>query len=536
MKHYFTFLLLIFLFTNVHSQEVKSDIKLRSIEKQVKEFSNKYDLSTPLNSFITFKYLKSEGKQKLYRSVNSYRIKGAFPKENAPDARVKDTKKEKLLNTKIREIIVYKDSIACVITDYTTAPMCIITYLSLEDGKWLNAGEDLGNDLADARKKFKKKAKNFLHFIHRIKEFKNVPTDTKPFVDYLKKNAKAPKEFLLNALASHKIVVYGEIHRRKTSWDLWKTTIKDPSFVKNVGTVFMELSSDKQKELDTFFANKELDTEIILDIFREVQFSGWYDKGMYEFIIELWKLNKKLPKNKQIRVVIVDIPRPFHSFKSKEEMRNHFKNTLDRNEQMATIIAETIKTQHSNRNNLFIVGAAHAYKSAVPGIGVGRPRSVAKPTAVAQLVTLFSDKDVFTIFPHTPILNNNGSIYGKIRNGMFDKAFAEAGNKAMAFNLKDSPFGKEPFGGLHEIAYDRRAGSYEDNYDAYMFLEPLESEQDEYFLYELISDKFVKELERRAKIIKTKVEKWFEVEHATKEEIVTKLRTKHANQTRWIGL
>lgn len=250
MKQAFTFtILLIFLSTITYSQYDEKNTKSIEIIKKVNEYPNHFDLSSPLNSFITFKYLQSEGKQGLYQAVNSYRIKGFFPKPNSPNIEVNKKKIEDLLNTKIKEVIVYKDSIAGVITEYSE-PMCIITYLSYEDGKWLNAGEDLGNDLNDAREIFKRKCNNFLDFVHRIKELKQAPIDTSSFITYLKKNGGAPIDFILNALAKHKIVIYGEIHRRKISWDFMKSVIISPRFIEKVGIVFMELSSDKQDEID----------------------------------------------------------------------------------------------------------------------------------------------------------------------------------------------------------------------------------------------------------------------------------------------
>jgi hypothetical protein len=508
------------------------DFKSYEINKRVCEYSSRYDLGTPLDSFLTFKYLESEGRQGLYRSVNSFRIRGFFPAAGSPDSEIKPEARDKLLQTKIKEIIVYKDSIAGVITDYVE-PMCIITYLSLEDGKWLNAGEGLGNDLNDARKRFEENAAVFLSFIDRIREMKSVPADPAPFIDFLRQHGRAPKEFILDALSRHKIIVYGEIHRRRLSWDLLKTVIRDSHFAEKVGTIFMELSSDKQNRLDEYFESDELDTGIILDIFRDVQINGWYDKGMYEFLEDAWKMNKKLPKAERIQVVAVDESRPIRTFTAQEELENHFRNALNRNTQMAEIIAEAVRARRDKRNSLFVVGVAHAYKSAVPGIAVGRPKNGPQPTAAAQLAKIFGDKEVFSIFQHCPVISNDGAVHGKIRNGLFDKAFAAMGNRPVAFNLRHSPFGAEPFDGIYEVSYDKDAGNWDNNYDAYLYLEPLESEPAEYLLYDVINDAYVRELVRRAEMMKTSVNKWFDVEEVTTEAIISKLKSQHENQKRW---
>ena len=84
---------------------------------------------------------------------------------------------------------------------------------------------------------------------------------------------------------------------------------------------------------------------------------------MYEFLLELWTINKNLPLKKRIRVIAVDEPRPFETFKTREEMENYFNHTPERNDQMAEIILQTIKSSKDKRNNLFIVGLGHAFKS-----------------------------------------------------------------------------------------------------------------------------------------------------------------------------
>lgn len=531
-----TTIIIIVLFVNliiINAKKQTVEFKTVNINKKLTDFKNQYDLSTPLKSFITFKYLQLEGKKSKYRSVNSFRIRGAFPKETTSDIEVSDKKRAFILNNKIEEVLYYKDSVAAVLSPYVAEPMYIIYYYSLEEGKWLGAGEGLGNDLNDARARFKKNAPLFLDYNKRIETLKSVPERIDLFVNYLKNSSKAPKVFLLNALKKHKIVVYGEIHRRKASWDLLKSIIKEEKFSKNVDTVFMELSSDKQEKINSFFSSRELNTEIILDIFRDVQISGWYDKGMYEFLIDLWKLNKKLPKKQRIDIILVDESRPFNLFKTKKELEEHFNSALDRNEQMAKIISTTIKSKKSKRNNFFIVGYAHAYKSSAPGIASGKPRIKAKPTAVAQLVKIFSDKEVFTICSHGPIISNNGTIHGKVRQGVFDRAFAEYGNKPLMFNLKNSPFGKEPFDGIYEISYDKEVGSYQNNYDSYLYLGSLESECEEYFLYEILTDDYVKELRRRSKMVGSSIKKWFGVKKETKEALIKHFKEKYEGKKRW---
>ena len=318
-------------------------------------------------------------------------------------------------------------------------------------------------------------------------------TDTLAFVDYLKKNGQDPKSFMLNKLANHKLVVYGEMHKRKASWDLLKSVIKDPAFPKKTGIVFLEMSSDSQEKMNRFFSNKKMDREILLDVLRDVQMEGWDDRGMYEFVIDLWNLNRKLGKKEKIKVVLTDIPRPFGSLKTKEEFGNHFKNVTERNKQMADIIEMSMKSSTDKRGGFFIVGLGHVFKAKIK---IGEFSYV---SAGAQLKERFSDKDVYTAVIHMAIMDNMGNVEGLTRDGLFDYVFDRNENKPVAFNLAGSPFGKEDYDAILDFR-PFGIGDYENNYDGYIFLIPLKNEGPRYLLPELITEDFVRELRRRAEI------------------------------------
>lgn len=162
-------------------------------------------------------------------------------------------------------------------------------------------------------------------------------TDTVKFIDCLKKNGQEPQKFILDKLKNHKLVIYGEIHKRKASWDLLKSIIKEPSFSKNTGIVFLEIGHDNQEKMDQFFSNKKMNKEILLEIFRNGQMQGWDDKGMYEFVIDLWNLNKKLPKKRRIKVILADISRPWDSLKTNEDFIKMYKSTPDRNQHSSVL-------------------------------------------------------------------------------------------------------------------------------------------------------------------------------------------------------
>ncbi|WP_291125234.1 hypothetical protein [Flavobacterium sp. UBA6031] len=318
-------------------------------------------------------------------------------------------------------------------------------------------------------------------------------SDSIAMVEYVKNNWQDPKEYMLDKLANYKLVIYGEVHKRKASWDLLRSILKAPAFSKKTGTIFLEIGRDNQDKMDSFFANRQMDKEIPLSILRNIQMQGWDDRGMYEFIIDLWNLNKKLTKNNKVKVVLVDIPRPWSSLKTKEEFSNFLKNIPDRNQQMADMIEKKINSQTDKRNSLFVVGFGHAFKSKII---IGENSYV---SAGAYLKEHFSDKEVFITCPHSGINGNTGKMKGMTNNGIFDYSFAKNGNKPMAFNLANSPFGKEHFDLMIELPSES-AGNFENYFDGYIFFMPLAEEGPYFTLPELFTEDFLQELRRRANI------------------------------------
>lgn len=490
-------LLFLFLYIGLYGygQLHSRDYKTTVINKKVKEFPLKINLSTPFDSYLSREYVMVSGQQRLWYEISTYEFLKYFDPQ-APDKKVSEETQETILNAEIKEMVVYKDSVAAVLTYNPAHSIYYINSSRLEEGKWVNTGQDMGKTIEKCREKLLKMMPNLYKTLSLIARYKKIPQDSKPFLDYLKKGGQSPEDFMLTTLAEHKIVVYGEYHRRRPSWDLLKSLIRNPQFAKTTGTVFMELPSHMQSVMDQFFAQKEMDTELLLQIFREEQPYGWWSKDQYEFLTELWKQNRPLKSSKKINVILVDFQIAYSRIKTKEEMENY--PQIDRNLHMANVIENYVKHSKDKRHHLFIVGVGHAYKSNVPGrysTPAGQERQL---TAGAQLVRRFPANEVFTLFQHVVTSDNTGNHKALIRHGFFDRVFEEAGNKPVAFNLKGSPFGAEPFDGLSENLFEEESGSYENNFDGYIFLQPLKEELAGRILYELFTDRFVEEMKRRS--------------------------------------
>jgi hypothetical protein len=434
-----------------------------------------------------------------------------------------------LLNSTIEEVIVYKDSVGCVIRKRPgQSAYFIIGFSVWENGKWKYNGEDIcfSNHMADVHRHIAHKAATrALPALRKYYQQAAVSTDTLAFVNYLQQHATTPHAYLLHKLANYPLVIYGETHRRKVSWDFLQEVAYDPAFAEVCGTVFLELPFHTQARFNRFFANDALDAEIILDILRDEQQYGWQDKGMYEFIEALWKINKQA--DRKIQIIAVDFQIPWDSIKTNDDFRNYSENKMrDRDSTMAAIVETTLSTKTDTRNCLFIVGKNHARKSS-PDYPV---------KAGALLAERLPEESLFSILTHAPAGTNGGVCIAPLRDGLFDYLFEKNGNTPVAFDLSGSPFGQEPFDALHEIRYEPGCGHYEDFYDGYIFLASLQNEEYDYTLFELFTDTFVAELKRRAFILNSPAG-WYDIpaELLDKETITDHIKAdqRRKNNKRW---
>ena len=505
------------------------------INKPLKDFSDVYDLSTPLNAGITISYFAVNGIENLWDDVSVSRYPEHQRKDTVSNRVVDKVVKDRLLNDTIKEVLIYNDSVACMITKIGNTNRYRIWNLVFKDGKWLNFGENGGGSTLDGwRKYFYTYAPNWQNELRRSDELKKISTDTLTFVNYVKQHGVEPKDFLLNALAKYPLVIYGEVHYRKISWNLLSNILLDSRFSETVGTIFVEMPAYQQEEFDRFYASKDLDREILLDIMRSFQVGGWYDKGQYEFFVNVWKLNQTLPDNKQVRVVPVDEQLPWKLVQTMEDFKKTTENQIDRNTRMADVVEQTIKTKIDKRNCLFITGYGHAHKSHAPGSYSSAEGQEPALTAGAQLVQRLSDKNVFIVLQHAPMMHNTRGAVALVRHGLFDAVFEIVGNKPVAFRLDGSPFGKEPFDADFESCFDIRMGNYADNFDAYIFLQPLKDEDANYILYDIWSDKFVDEVKRRLVFLNRDANWWFDIEgEVTKEKIIKSFKDEYEGKKRW---
>lgn len=490
----FVFSLLIITSVGGYAQSL-SGFKVDKIGKQVRDFRlDSINLSSPLDYYLSRAQVRLSGKFRNWQDISSTMFDFSA---DVPDEVIDDDFRNYILNENIDFIVTYRDSVASVVTHSEGEDIVLLNNCWLENGKWVNRGQGMADDFNKAEKMLLKQLPEAFHNLPRIAVINDLPNDVKPFLAYISEVKHSPEEFLLEMLKTHKVVISGEYHRRQVSWDMLKSLVSSPDFSDTVGCIFMELPSWHQSTMDQFMKSDTLDPDLIIKIFQDEQLNGWWDRGEFEFLCLLWEINRSLPDSKKVRVVLADYQVPYSKITNKEEARE----LEDRNTHMANVVVSTVKNSTDSRNNLFLVGCAHAYKSNQPGYASSAFGKDDDITAGAQIAKALGNNNVFTVFQHVMPGDNHGGNKSAIRGGIFDRAFELDGNRPIGFRLADSPFGTEPFDGIYEIKYNTATGKFEDNFDGYLFLAPLSNEPKAIPLTEVFTDEFVAEMQRRASVM-----------------------------------
>ena len=162
----------------VHSEKLKSRILINKdalpitaytsidVNKAVKYFSEMYDQTSPLNAFVSIKYIFANGQDIKYKHIVSYYLKDHLS-DTASDIKVNENQRNRFLNTKINRVLVYKDSVAGVINKVSDDYFGLWFFYK-ENGKWLSAGEDVGGATVFASEiTFREKAKMHLEKVRK---------------------------------------------------------------------------------------------------------------------------------------------------------------------------------------------------------------------------------------------------------------------------------------------------------------------------------------------------------------------------------
>ncbi len=476
--------------------------RVYKVNKKVCDFPEKEDFSTPEAAYAVIGRVLASGEQSTWRRISVKSLANRLPSADAKKEQVKPKIAKMYLNARILEVRIFRGDHAVVISKINH-PSGGIKFdgriVGREDGRWLNKGHSHYRTIDQARAKFAgscaRRDNKDLRLVRP--KVKDPEAYLKPFVDFLKTHGKDPKAFVMNALATHKIVIMGEIHHRPRYWAFNASLVTDPDFAKRVGVIYMGLPSNDQNLVDQFLAADSCDTKLIIEMLRDNLWMGWPDQPMLDFFVKVWIVNQDLPANERLRIILVDMQRPWKDIKERKDWRKY---NVNRDRFMAQNILKDLREHpQEKRNTLFIVGVAHTMLNFRTHM-YPLPAKDGAPMESAgwHLRKELGPENIFAIMQHQAVGTNWGDVKGRVCMGLFDSAFAELGNKPMAFPLDVGPFGKEPFDALADRPV---MSTYRDGYSAYLYLGPLETEMFSPLIPGFYTDEFVKELERRHRMM-----------------------------------
>ena len=154
-------LIFLFIISNANGQQFNSDFRKIAVNRKVKDFPDKFDLTSPLNSFVTLKYILMNGKDGLQWKICSAAKKSLLPDSTTPDSKVPENVRLIHLNTILQEIILYKDSVAFIISQLSQdngESFYSVRNFHPEKGGWVVNGEDLFPDIETANEYIRRRA------------------------------------------------------------------------------------------------------------------------------------------------------------------------------------------------------------------------------------------------------------------------------------------------------------------------------------------------------------------------------------------
>ena len=475
------------------SATVADQIRTYTVNRPVSAFPTNQNFASPEAAYAACNRLCASGEQDRWRQLSVKRLAERLPARGKKIA-VSSSAAKGWLTAEILEEQVYQNTKAMVFAKMPNAWKTIIDIrgFELEAGRWLNTGNDQTSSLEDARKLFARRCAYFEaeHQRSARPPVSDPDEHLRPFVEFLSREAADPREFLLQGLTEHRVVILGEVHHRPRYWQFNSELLRAKSFAQKVGVLYMELPANDQALVDQFLAAPTCDTAPVIEMLRDMLWMGWPDQPMLDFFKTVWEVNQQLSKEQRLRIVLVDMPRPWKEIKSRGDWRKY---EGDRDQLMAENLVRDLREHGADaRHALFLVGYLHAM------VNLSRPGGEAIKSAGWHLREKLGENNVWAVFPHSPVMANEGGINGRLALGLFETAFAALNNKPMAFPLDHGPFGEQIFdASLDELSVD----SYRHGFQAYLYLGPLEGEEFSPLISGFYTDEFVQELERRSRVM-----------------------------------
>ena len=313
--------------------------------------------------------------------------------------------------------------------------------------------------------------------------WKSVPRPTvssvSKYVDYLNNNRQDINDYVMGLFEKYDYVILCERHHQDmTQYDMIYDLVTDRRFVDKVGVMFTEIGCAESRDayrtlVETTFPNDTLLEKSLASFLMENQTVHllWPNTNWFTFLKKMYYFNHD--KKKKVEIMFAD--------------RNWIDRTelAQRDSVMADNIIRTIESD-SLKKSLIIMNYRHAFFT--PGccgeyIQRRFPGKVALSLAIGKVTT------------------GNEIARPDLRHGEWDVAFEQMPTDAFAFDLKDSPFGKDNFD-YFALPWAMENGmQYQDMFNGFIYYKSLIDHRASVGFNHLFDPENVAKLQEREKLI-----------------------------------
>ena len=208
-------------------------------------------------------------------------------------------------------------------------------------------------------------------------------------------------EGIIKAFDRFPIVALGEIHWSLNEHEFITALVKHPAFANKVNDIVVEFGNAKyQPIMDRYIAGETVARAELRQVWRNTtQTLMSWDVPMYEqFFATARAVNRRLPKQKRLRVLLGDPPVDWDVIKTREDMKTEL---FDRDTHFISVVKK--EALGKGRKALLICGGAHLRRCCLTGqFGVTAVVEKSHPGAV------------FVVMPHQGFLEKNEELEARL--------------------------------------------------------------------------------------------------------------------------
>ena len=278
-----------------------------------------------------------------------------------------------------------------------------------------------------------------ISFLLGVNCFSQNPT-IKEISNYLEKNAKSPKDYIISKFKQYDYVFLGEYHRVKHDVEFVASLVPHlyENDVRNIAFEFWDHTN--QAFIDSMMTAKEWDEQRFYNGISKCFAVTWAYTEYLDILREIWRFNQILSENQpKFRAVFAGN----EFYPCAEDPYEQFGGE-DPDVQMATVFEREVASK--NEKALIHCGIHHAFTSYHQPFYDFEAQELdgLNDERFGNIIYEKYPKQSITVFLHSPWISDKGfnKPYVKPVNGAIDDAMQLTGNKPCGFDVKNTVVGK----------------------------------------------------------------------------------------------